>query len=176
MTCVIIPDLPSGNDKEFGCGGRNGPVLCFDATKEKKNPYRLLSMGLSLKKIRAGRKPSSVPRLSGVMIIYLGLALLRDTSDLPGSLRRAVLTPLRGMLPYAVLLQAGFSKHSRLPGNLVGSYLTVSPLPLCGAVFFSVALSMGSPPVPFRDRLALRSSDFPPPDIRGAITSPALIV
>ena len=42
------------------------------------------------------------------------------------------------------------------------------------AVFFSVALSMGSPPVPFRDRLALRSSDFPLP-LRRAITSPALI-
>ncbi len=109
------------------------------------------------------------------MIIYLGPALLRDTSDLPGSLGRAVLTPLREALPYAVLLQAGFSKHPRSPGNLVGSYPTVSPLPLYGAVFFSVALSMGSPPVPFRDRLALRSSDFPPPRIRGAIISPALI-
>ena len=70
---------------------------------------------------------------------------------------------MRGTLPYVVLLQAGFSKHpASLPG-LVGSYPTVSPLPLFGAVFFSVALSMGSPPVPFRDRLALRSSDFPPP-------------
>jgi hypothetical protein len=102
------------------------------------------------------------PRLPGAVIIYLGLALLRSTSDLPGSLGRAVLTPLREMLPYVVLLQAGFSKHSRSPGNLVGSYPTVSPLPF-RAVFFSVALSMGSPPVPFRDRLALRSSDFPPP-------------
>jgi len=96
-------------------------------------------------------------------IIYLGLRLLEGTSDLPGSLGRAVLTPLREMLPYVVLLQAGFSKHVRSPKRLVGSYPTVSPLPLFGAVFFSVALSMGSPPVPFRDRLALRSSDFPPP-------------
>ena len=70
---------------------------------------------------------------------------------------------VRETLPYAVLLQAGFSKHPRSPGNVVGSYPTVSPLPLLGAVFFSVVLSMGSPPVPFRDRLALRSSDFPPP-------------
>ena len=97
------------------------------------------------------------------MIIYLGPRLLESTSDLPGSLGRAVLTPLRGTLPYVVLLQAGFSKHPALLPGLVGSYPTVSPLPLYGAVFFSVALSMGSPPVPFRDRLALRSSDFPPP-------------
>src|SRR5512135_3420206 len=96
------------------------------------------------------------------MVIYLGHRLLEGTSDLPGSLGRAVLTPFRETLPYVVLLQAGFSKHSRSPGNLVGSYPTVSPLPF-RAVFFSVALSMGSPPVPFRDRLALRSSDFPPP-------------
>lgn len=115
------------------------------------------------------------PRSPGAVSIYLGPALLRGTSDLPGSLGRAVLTPSRGTLPYVILLQAGFAKHSRSPGNLVGSCPTVSPLPLCGAVFFSVALSMGSPPVPFRDRLALRSSDFPPP-FRGAITSPALIV
>ena len=108
-----------------------------------------------------------------MVIIYLGLRLLKGTSDLPGSLGRAVLIPLRKALPYVILLQAGFAKHPRSPGDLVGSYPTVSPLPLYGAVFFSVALSMGSPPVPFRDRLALRSSDFPPL-FRGAITSPAL--
>jgi len=112
------------------------------------------------------------PRFPGAVIIYLGRWLPSGTSDLPGSLGRAVLIPLREALPYAILLQAGFAKHPRSPGDLVGSYPTVSPLPL-RAVFFSVALSMGSPPVPFRDRLALWSSDFPPP-FRGAITSPAL--
>jgi hypothetical protein len=65
------------------------------------------------------------------------------------------------MLPYVALLQAGFAKYLRSPGDLVGSYPTVSPLPLFGAVFFSVVLSIGSPLVPFRDHLALRSSDFP---------------
>ena len=112
------------------------------------------------------------PRFPGAVIIYLGRRLPGGTSDLPGSLGRAVLIPLREALPYAILLQAGFAKHPRSPGDLVGSYPTVSPLPI-RAVFFSVALSMGSPPVPFRDRLALWSSDFPPP-FRGAITSPAL--
>src|SRR5512142_3415741 len=94
-----------------------------------------------MKKIRAGRKPSSVPRSLGVMIIYLGPRLPEGSCDLPGSLGRAVLTPLRGTLPYVVLLQAGFSKRSRSPGSLVGSCPTVSPLPryrggllFCGTV------------------------------------------
>src|SRR5512138_2626650 len=83
------------------------------------------------------------------MIIYLGPALLRDSCGLPGSLGRAVLIPLREALPYAALLQAGFAKRPRSPGDLVGSCPTVSPLPLCGAVFFSVALVHGVAPCPF---------------------------
>ena len=132
------------------------------AGRTQKSPCRISAWAC---KKRSERVVSRVlcPRSPGAVSIYLGRRLPSGTSDLPGSLGRAVLTPLRGTLPYVVLLQAGFSKHSRSPGNLVGSYPTVSPLPLYGAVFFSVALSMGSPPVPFRDRLALRSSDFPPP-------------
>lgn len=130
---------------------------------------------VQLKKIRAGRKPSSVPRSLGVMIIYLGPQLPEGSCDLPGSLGRAVLTPLRGMLPYVVLLQAGFSKHSRSPGSLVGSCPTVSPLPrrrggllFCGTFHGVAPCPVSGPPCPAE--LGLSSPRF-----RGAIISPALI-
>ena len=65
---------------------------------------------------------------------------------------------------YLVLLRMGFTKLSRSPGKLVSSYLAFSPLPLLkrrGGIF-SVALSLGSPPVAVSDHPALWSSDFPP--------------
>jgi hypothetical protein len=108
------------------------------------------------------------------MIIYLGSRLLESTSDLPGSLGRAVLTPLRGTLPYVVLLQAGFSKHPASRPGLVGSYPTVSPFPLkrggllfCGTVHGVAPCPVSGPPCPAE--LGLSS-----PRCRGAITSPAL--
>ena len=123
-----------------------------------------------VEKIRAGRKPSSVPRIfSRAVIIYLGPRLLESTSDLPGSLRRAVLTldysrvaSLCGLAPGGVFQVPGIAAGT---GELLPHRFTLAPF---GAVFFSVALSMGSPPVPFRDRLALRSSDFPPPGTPGS--------
>jgi hypothetical protein len=130
----------------------------------QKKPMPNNQHGL-VKKIRVGRKPSSVLPVSREWRSFIwavgcptARAIYPEVWDGPSLLPIA-----RETLPYVILLQAGFSKHCRSPGSLVGSYPTVSPLPLYGAVFFSVALSMGSPPVPFRDRLALRSSDFPPP-------------
>jgi len=124
-------------------------------------------MGLCVMKneIRAGYKPSSVLPVTREWWSFIwAFDCSKARATYPEVSNGPFLLPItREMLPYVVLLQAGFSKHSRSPENLVGSYPTVSPLPLYGAVFFSVALSMGSPPVPFRDRLALRSSDFPPP-------------
>ena len=117
--------------KNFKLHQRPCGDICTDGNKKQK--------------VRAGRKPSSVLRSPGVMIIYLGPRLLESTSDLPGSLGRAVLTPFRGTLPYAVLLQAGFSKHSRSPGSLVGSYPTVSPLPLSGRSSFLWHCPWGRP-------------------------------
>ena len=82
------------------------------------------------------------------------------------------------MFSYLVLLRMGFTKLSRSPGKLVSSYLTFSPLPRETAHkpasqggMFSVALSLGSPPVAVSDHPALWSSDFPP--IREA--GPAII-
>jgi len=69
-------------------------------------------------------------------------------------------------LPYLALLRMGFTELPTSPPELVSSYLTVSPLPavaeaLTGGLL-SVALSLGSPPVPVRNHPALRSPDFPP--------------
>ncbi len=96
----------------------------------------------------------------------------------------------------------GFTKLSRSPGKLVSSYLAFSPLPPglrpevsgsslrvknsrtvnrqllhpAGGGIFSVALSLGSPPVAVSDHPALWSSDFPPARRSGpAITRSALI-
>src|SRR5512133_3792513 len=60
----------------------------------------------------------------------------------------------------------GFTELPTSPPVLVSSYLTLSPLPafakaMAGGLL-SVALSLGSPPVPVRDHPALRSPDFPP--------------
>jgi len=59
------------------------------------------------------------------MVIPLEKRLPAPSSDLPGSYGRTTLL----MLPYLVLLRAGFTKHLMSPSGLVSSYLTVSPLP-----------------------------------------------
>ncbi len=66
--------------------------------------------------------------------------------------------------PYLALLRVGFTKPIRSPGPLVRSYRTFSPLlrtKVRGGLF-SVALSLGSPPVDVIHHPALRSPDFPP--------------
>ena len=75
------------------------------------------------------------------------------------------------VLPYLVLLSAGFAKLSQSLGILVSSYLTISPLPFIvqRAVYFlwhfpypeyfrTVAVS---------DHRALKSPDFPPVPLDG---------
>ena len=70
------------------------------------------------------------------------------------------------VLPYLVLLSAGFAKLSQSLGILVSSYLTISPLPFdkLRAVSFLWHFPY---PVPVRtvvvnDHHALWSPDFPP--------------
>ena len=91
------------------------------------------------------------------MIIPLGRQLPAASSNRP---ENSDGPPL--MFSYLVLLRVGFTKLSRSPGKLVSSYLAFSPLPACAGGIFSVALSLGSPPVAVSDHPALRSSDFPP--------------
>jgi len=57
-------------------------------------------------------KPNFVCRRSGMTVIPLGRALLRGSSDLPGSCdapSRHVHAPKRALLPYLVLLRVGFA-------------------------------------------------------------------
>ena len=72
------------------------------------------------------------------------------------------------MFPYSALLRMGFAKLPTSPPELVSPYLTLSPLPAfalraSAGGFLSVALSLGSPPVPVKNHPVLRSPDFPPP-------------
>ena len=72
--------------------------------------------------------------------------------------RRATSTPLFGLAPDEVYRAASVA------GSAVSSYLTFSPLPrrkLRRGGMFSVALSVGSPPLGVTQHPALRSSDFP---------------
>jgi len=115
---------------------------------------------------KADDKPSSVPPSGtfGVMVIPLEYWLPSTSSNLPGSCRRTTLP----MLPYLVLLRAGFAKLSMSPLRLVSSYLTVSPLPqkIGNSTFsrgglLSVALSFPLPGLGVTQRPVLWSSDFP---------------
>ncbi len=81
--------------------------------------------------------------------------------------------PLFGLAPGGVYLGSQVSRTRRppFPGQpvawlLVGSYPAVAPLPRRitppKAVYISVALSLGSPPLGVTQHLALWSPDFPP--------------
>ncbi len=102
-----------------------------------------------------------------VMIIPLGQQLPVASSDTTRE-RRADHSK---MFSYLVLLRMGFTKLFRSPGKLVSSYLAFSPLPAIAGGIFSVALSLGLPPVAVSDHPVLWSSDFPP--VRK--TEPAII-
>ncbi len=91
----------------------------------------------------------------------LGYGCPQPPCGLPGSAcmaRRATSTPLFGLAPDEVYRAASVA------GSAVSSYLTFSPLPrrkLRRGGMFSVALSVGSPPLGVTQHPALRSSDFP---------------
>ncbi len=95
-------------------------------------------------------KPGSVPRLPAAMAIPLGRTLRGASSNQPGRQRgkrlrcREAATPsLFGLAPGEVC------RAGPIAGPAVRSYRTFSPLPAGRsrpAVYFSVALSRGSPP------------------------------
>ena len=131
----------------------------------------------------ADRKPGSVPPLEtkqAAMIIHLGHTLPCASSDRTRRHRASHPYPTGGPqwdqvgVPlYLVLLRVGFTELPMSPLELVRSYRTVSPLPghcvrqSCRSArrpggLFSVALSLGSPPLDVIQHPALWSPDFPP--------------
>ncbi len=115
---------------------------------------------LKNKSSRAGHKPSSVSGNAGDdHSSRTGVAdgLQRPTRELWAGRPQT--------LPYLALLRVGFTELPVSPPELVSSYLTVSPLPPRrgrDGGLFSVALSLGSPPLGVTQHPALWSSDFPP--------------
>ena len=107
--------------------------------------------------------PIAVTRY-GATIIPLGPPLPTASSSLTRELR----TGRPQTLPYLALLRMGFTELPTSPTALVSSYLTLSPLSIFAVDgLLSVALSLGSPPVPVKDHPALWSPDFPPVQVHG---------
>jgi len=146
-------------------------------------------MSYELKMRKRVCKPSSVsPEDPGTVTIPLARALLPGSSDLPGSIERATLkrSPIRSCTGWGLpcqpchqgrgeLLPRLFTLTRRGQGLGVKSYslqvksktshsslLTPYSRRRRAGGMFSVALSLGSPPVAVSDHPALWSSDFPP--------------
>ena len=119
-------------------------------------------------------KPSSVsPEGPERVIISLAPALLTGSSDLPGSLERATL--IRSSIWSCSGWGLPCQPCHQDCGELLPRLFTLTPYSgfwahLRGGMF-SVALSLGLPPVAVSDHPALWSSDFPPA-YQQAITRP----
>jgi len=132
-----------------------GPGYCRDLGE---NPIRS-GTWKEVGKAGAGNKPGSVldNHSSGTIVTD---RLEQPTREPARDRRRAS----RPMLPYLVLLRAGFTVPRTVTSRAVRSYRTFSPLPdrrRPGGIF-SVALSMGSHPPGVTWRPVRRSPDFPP--------------
>ena len=125
----------------------------------------------------SSRKEPAVSRVLSGTIIHLGQPSPTASSDLPGSPFGTDGATNR-LLPYLVLLRAGFTLPRRVTTRAVRSYRTFSPLPAipkdCLGGMFSVALSMGSRPPGVTWRPVRRSPDFPPPQRANARDSDCL--
>jgi len=136
-------------------GSRGNAKISYPWILESLNPWTLF-----VKKRKRVYKPSSVsPKIRRGWSFLSpghccqGLATYPGASS--GPLSNA---PLFGLAP------GGVYHASPVTRTAVSSYLAFSPLPrgFPRGGMFSVALSLGSPPVAISDHPALWSSDFPP--------------
>ena len=99
-----------------------------------------------------------------MVIIPLGTGLPRFSSDLPAPQSpRMEDRPGRPLRSLFGLAPRGVYRAFDVATEAVGSYPTISPLPRKRGGMFSVALSVGFPPLPVRKHAALWCSDFPLP-------------
>ena len=103
----------------------------------------------------------TVSRVLSRTIIHLGQLSPTASSNLPGSPLGTGGAGRACVLPYLVLLRAGFTVPRTVTSRAVRSYRTFSPLPTEAGGIFSVALSMGSRPPGVTWRPVRRSPDFP---------------
>ncbi len=103
----------------------------------------------------------AVSRVLSWTIIHLGPLSPAASSNLPGSPLGTGGAGRACVLPYLVLLRAGFTVPRTVTSRAVRSYRTFSPLPTEAGGIFSVALSMGSRPPGVTWRPVRRSPDFP---------------
>ena len=102
------------------------------------------------------------------MIIYLGPAFPRATIDLPESQTKRAASPLLfGLSPGGVYLAAPVAGGT---GELLPHHFTLTAERAGGGIF-SVALSLGLPPLGVTQHPALWSSDFPRTPRRGPRSS-----
>ena len=106
-------------------------------------------------------KPGSVFRRTGRRPFIWGVSYPTPLATYPKTQASSLQTS-----SYVVLLQVGFTCAAPVTACAVGSYPTVSPLPmLCMGGFFSVALSSRSLSPGVTRHFALWSPDFPLPKL-----------
>jgi len=152
-------DVPGFHAAQDGFGRHaEGSLFYLGSQLPVFLPSSLLLVVVSEQAVSRVLFPPSVT-LRGAMIITLGRQLPAASSDLPGSSGGPPSNaPLCGLAPDGVCRA---SPVTRGTGELLPRLFTLTPRRARGGMF-SVALSLGSPPVAVSDHPALWSSDFPP--------------
>ncbi len=151
-----------------------GGVACASSPGSRCESHLERAVSRVLFRLPVARKPAR--------IIHLGAALLRRSSTLTRTLAPTSRPVLRAghprQRPYSSLLREGLAPPPVTRLSRVGSYPTISTLPvplprppLAGGAstaiggVVSVALSLESPRVAVNDLPALWSPDFPPANV-----------
>src|SRR5262245_61029686 len=113
-----------------------------------------------------------ISRVLSRAIIHLGYASPHTSSDLPGSLYGPYVRSEDRVLPYLVLLQAGFAVPPSVTTGAVRSYRTISPLPLLAERRFAFCCTFRGLASPRRYLAPCPGSPDFPPRLRAAIAWP----